>query len=862
MQISNLQLPQNSPPESTLTQRGFGRGVITVVNESNIPNDSLSILRNMMLVEDGSASTRWGTDWYGTAPGSLFRTADFALTTNLLTNPSLESASTGWFNYTNSAGTATAATRSTTQAFAGTHSASRTTTGTYDGVTYSTITTVTAGSYYTVSAYVFAPVGMSGFLQVDIWNSGVYVRSTFEAWSGTGAWQRVSNTVTVAATGENGISFVVASSNVGTMYVDAAQIEAGPIATPYFDGATTDTDDTDYAWTGTANASTSTRKIYVMSEGTIDGGNFHETSDGAIHLWMVVGGSMYRSLDDGASWTACTGATFTSGAKCDSKQIGGFTYIVNGTDVIARYDGTTTLQTYTAITDPASAITLAATGMGGAGINYYYTYSDVNQVGFTQKAPLSSAIAVTKDRSRWDSSNFVTLTIPAAASGATRRDIFIATSTTDDPQYIASVPAATTTYVDDGSAPIVTTVTAPTDNTTIGPLGNKISVVGNRIWICGTSDDKIWWSGSGSYLGYFSTSYDGSWIILQKGSQYHPVDVEDYRDGKGTPFATVWRRSTDGIGDVWQIGLDTQTFGDVSFTVPNAYKLPGSRGTNAPYGIVNVLNDYIYPNSQAFYNLGSRAQFLNLLSTDEVSSNIRPTVKRINNAASDKIAGIYYDGKMFQSVPYDSSTTNNYTLIYDTEKKQKPWIPEAFTIGFERFFAYTDSAGARHLLAWKAGDSRFSEISSEILGDYGQPFETELVTGLLSVNPKNRFDWMVVDSAEVEFSQPTGNINIELAGTDRSKGFRTQKTKTMVIDSTVNLGYDFTLYDSSAYDDLTITTAPFSETSEKRYFTVQKELNNYQFRVTTDAKTSTYITRTLQINGTLSQGGAPRQWRL
>lgn len=668
VQISNLNLPSSSPAQQTLAQHGFGRGVITVINESNLPQDSLAELKNGMLFEDGAPGTRWGVGWYGTAA---------------------------------SAGHA------------------------------------------------------------------------------------------------------------------------------------------------------------------IDGGGMHEKSDGSIHLWKVVNGTFYRSTDDGATWSSCSGATFTVGAKCDSVQIGGYTYVVNGTDTIARYDGTTTLVTYTTVTNPASAITLAATGMAGAGINYYYTYSDVNSVGFTAKAPLSSAIAVTKDRSRWDTSNYVTLTIPAAASGATRRDIFITTSTSDDPQYIASVPAATTTYVDDGSAPILSTVTAPTDNTTTGPIGNKISVIGNRIWICGTSDDKIWWSGSGSYLGYFSTSYDGSWIILQKGGQYHPVVAEDYRDGKGTPYATIWRRSADGLGDVWQIGLDTQTIGSVSFTVPNAYKLPGSRGTNAPFGVVNVLNDYIYPNSQGFYNLGSRAQFLNLLSTDEVSSNIRQTLRSINQAASDLIAGTYYDGKLFMSAPFNSSTTNNQTIIYDTEKRQKPWIPEAFTIGFERFFAYTDTTGSRHLLAWKNGDDTFSEISPDIIGDYGVAFEFSLTSGLNSVNPKNRFDWMSVEQVDIEFSDATGEINIELAGTDRSHGFRTIKAKSFSIDSEVNLGYDSFTPEADSYDDLSVTAVPTSESSVKRYFRVGKELNNYQFHITTTTKDATFSAlRTLQIQGTLTQGDPPRQWKI
>lgn len=595
----------------------------------------------------------------------------------------------------------------------------------------------------------------------------------------------------------------------------------------------------------------------------IDGAGVHETSAGAVHLWKVVDRTFYRSTDDGVTWSSC-GGSFTAGEKFDSVQIGGYTYITNGTDAIARYDGTTTLVSYTAVDDPSSAITGAATGMSGAGFNYYYTYSDVNDIGFTDSAPLSSAIAVTKTRDRWDSSNYVTLTIPAAGAGATRRDIFIATSTTEDPIYITSVPAASTTYVDDGSAPLVIGVTAPTANTTTGPTGKNIAVVNNRIWVTNdtANPQRVWWSGSGTYLGAFTTSYDGSWIDLEPGSQIHPRTVKDYRDGKGTPYATVWCDTPDGLGCIWQISLDTQTIGTTSFTVPNAYKLPGSRGTNAPFSVTSVLNDYYFFNSQAFYNLGSRAQFLNLLSTDEASGNIRSTMRTINASASDKIAAYYYDGKWFVSVPYTTSTTNNYTIVLDTEKKQKPWLPEAFSLGFERFFPYTDTSGERHLLAWKSGDDTLSEISPDILGDYGAAFDTELKSGLISVTSNDRFGWMEVEEGEIEFSNTSGKLYIELAGIDRNHGLRTQKSVVLNSSSVVNIGYDNVLYDDAVYDDTSVTATPYSEPSVKRYFRVNKELNSFQFRIITNTKNAGYTLRVWQIIGTPSQGDPPRQWKL
>lgn len=591
------------------------------------------------------------------------------------------------------------------------------------------------------------------------------------------------------------------------------------------------------------------------SASALDGAAFYSTSAEASHLVAVAGGTIYRSVDDGATWDTCTGATLTSGHKVYFEQAATYLYLVNGQDNIVRYDGSTTLQSYTALTTP-DAPTLAKTGLGATTYSYNYKYAAVNEVGFTIASnPAASPIQVSMTRDRWDISNYVTVT-GTAVTNADRYDWYVSDL---GGEYVYLASTTSPTYVDNGQDIENTNIIAPSANTTAGPKVGDITYVGSRLWATRDKDNpyRVWWTGSGAYIGYFSTSYDGGYIDLQKGSQFRPVKVQDYRDGKGTPLATVWCKSHDGRGCIWQIALESLTVADATFTVPAAYKLPGSRGTNAPSSVVNVLNDFFYYNSQAIYNLGSRAQFLNLLSTDEASSNIRPSVKEITATASDKIAGIYFDAKLFMSVPYGTST-NSHTIVYDTERKA--WLPKAFTRGFERFFQYADTSGNLRLLAWKPGDTRLTQISSQIQGDYGSAFETSLVTGLTYVS-KNRFEFMWVEEGEIEFSQPRGRINIELAGIERSAGFRSVQT-TSIEPRTTNVGWDSAFWDALFWDDTTTVPDTFSESSLKRYFPVQRELNAYQWRVTTNSLDADYVLRTLQINGTLTQSGKPRAWRL
>ena len=592
----------------------------------------------------------------------------------------------------------------------------------------------------------------------------------------------------------------------------------------------------------------------------LDGGGafIDNDNDEQSHMLQVLNGSIYRSIDDGNVWSPCTGGSFTSGKKVSMIQANDVEYLYNGWDNIIRYTGGLALDIYTALPTPTSN-TPTKTGLGATTFTYGYRVSAVNNIGYTLASPRKT-IQVDRTRDGFDSSNFVTFTW-TAVTGAVRYDIYVG-QVDGEEAYIGSVEGqATTTYVDKGQAVEQTANIVPDSNTTQGPRVGDMAVIGTRIYATADRDFpyRVWISGAGRYMGMFSSAYDATYIDLQKGGIFKPVKVEDYRDGKGTPLATVWCRSKDGKGCVWQGTLETFTVGTISFPVPNFYKLPGSRGTEAPGSVINVLNDYFYYNSQAFYNLGSRAQFMNLLSTDEASANIRPDVKKIRATAASGIVSHFEDAKLYFSVPYNSDQ-NNATIMYDTERKA--WLPRAFDVGFERFFTYVDNVkGERHLMAWKPGDSRFTEISSKYNGDYGKPFMTSLVTGLMHVNPRNRFEYMWLEEGEIEFANKRGSITVELSGITRLDGFKLIARRVLEDDST---SHSWTTHQWTT-GKWTNTDAPIIATSEpsiKRYFNIQEDVNAYQYRITSNSLTAGYILRTLQVNGTASQAGKPREWEL
>lgn len=594
------------------------------------------------------------------------------------------------------------------------------------------------------------------------------------------------------------------------------------------------------------------------SASAIDGADFHVMPTEEIHLLQIANGTIYRSENDGLTWSTCTGGTFTVGKKVKMIQSNEYTYMYNGWDNIIRYNGTTILQVYTALSSPSGS-SLTKTGLAGTTYTYRYRVSAVNDIGYTQ-ASTALTVQVGLTRNSFDASNKTTFTW-AAVAGAVRYDIYVGQIAGEE-VYLDSVDGnATITYIDSGQAVEQITSVAPDTNTTQGPRVGDMGLIGTRLYATKDRDFpyRVWISGAGRYIGYFSSAYDATYVDLQKGGQFKPVKVEDYRDGKGTPLATVWCDSADGRGCVWQGTLENFTVGDVTFPVPAFYKLPGSRGTAAPDSVINVLNDYMYYNTQAFYNLGSRAQYLNLLSTDESSANIRPTMKLIRQSASHKICSHFQDAKVYFSVPYNSDE-NSGTIVYDTERKA--WLPDAFDVGFERFFAYTDNDGLRHLLAWKPGDSQLTEISENFRGDYGVPFSTSLITGLRHVNERNRFEFAVIDEAEVEFANRRGSLIVELSGITRESGFRLLGEPMNFTPDTTKNSWTTHTWGDHVWTDTSVTSVSYSEPSEKKFWAVGEDLNAYQYRVQTNSLQAQYILRTLQVNGTPSEGGKPPDWEL
>jgi hypothetical protein len=191
-------------------------------------------------------------------PGKFYKAAQLAgAVTNCVHNPSIETNTTGW----GVAGGA-AVTRITNLGYVGTCCAKLS--GSTNGYTNIVVTSATsANTQYTMSAYVYG----TGKFKLRIYDNVSGYRSSSE-YTATTEWTRYTYTATYGA-GSTDRQCGFISTNGVEIYFDAVQLEQGAAATPYCDGSLGD----GHAWTGTAQASSSTRaeaKLTYSATGNIN----------------------------------------------------------------------------------------------------------------------------------------------------------------------------------------------------------------------------------------------------------------------------------------------------------------------------------------------------------------------------------------------------------------------------------------------------------------------------------------------------------------------------------------------------------------------------------------------------------------
>ena len=202
----------------------------------------------------------------------------------------------------------------------------------------------------------------------------------------------------------------------------------------------------------------------ITGESSLDGGTEYISSAGARELIVIGGttGKVWKSTDNGSTWSEVTGATFTIGLKPFFHQISNRLYIANGTDALTYYDGSV-LNRYAALSAP-SISSITRTTLTAGSFNVYYQVTALNAVGETVGST-ESTTTVNKARDSWASGEKLTIAW-SAVTGATRYQLYYSD---ESGKETLLGDATTTSYDDDGSDTPNPYVLVPVDNTTAAP---------------------------------------------------------------------------------------------------------------------------------------------------------------------------------------------------------------------------------------------------------------------------------------------------------------------------------------------------------------------------------------------------------
>jgi hypothetical protein len=558
-----------------------------------------------------------------------------------------------------------------------------------------------------------------------------------------------------------------------------------------------------------------------------------------------------------------------------------YMYISNGTDPLARYDGTS-LETYAGIPAPTNlSASRVASGLTSGTITYYAQVTALNSIGETVGST-EAEITVNKSRDSWVQATDKITWSWTASPGADRYQLYITDQSAFENLLDADIPATTTTFTDDGSREINEYVQPPevnlvdptdTTGTTSAPKFKSMCVSGNRIWATNDSNNMytVFWSGTGRNIGTFSDFYGGGSINLEAGGREIPIKVVHFQSGQGLGRATVLCKTPDGAGAVWQLTMDSVTVGDTTFSIPSAQKIVGSVGTESINGTLAVGNDIGFPNRRGWFSLGTQVNYLNVLRTNERSSMIRPYWRSLISSKMDGVASYYRDAKVFISVP-TSTDGNTKTVIYDTERSN--WSVD-WTIGAKQFFEYTDTAGNTHFLFIPTTGNRLVELSENYLGDFGAPFNQSYISPLLSVS-KKKTDLLDLQEAILELAKPRGTIKFQVLGIGKDNNFTTLASKT-ISSSTfgADTGVGSDLFDgfhlSSTNDSvaggaglwaISFNAAPssFRQSTTKSAIRKRAKIYALQFKVYSTSGDTDYTILSLQAKGRLLQRRLPSQW--
>lgn len=416
-------------------------------------------------------------------------------------------------------------------------------------------------------------------------------------------------------------------------------------------------------------------------------------SDGTRKLLRTVGTTLQVLNTSTSNWDTVSGYTYTSGLLTAAAMAYDRLYLVNGTDPLTYYDGSS-ITSFTGISTP-SAPTVTRTGTTGT-YTFSYKITAVTNVGET---PGSTAGTDNLNQASLDTSNYMTVSW-SAVTNAIGYNVY---GRKDGQWYFLKYLEgnSSTSYVDKGQDTPEEVFTPPEGDSTGGPTGKYIQVYKDSLFILGDPDNpsRLYYSGGGDKIHDFTVNNGGGFIDISK------------NDGQKGTGLIIFKNSliTFKEGSIYQFSFTSEG-------LPQVVQVTSAVGCIAPRSIVIVENDVFFGSDRGIFSIGNEAGFaFDVLRTNELSVRVRTVYRTIDPSYIQNMAAIYANDPtknlvIFSYTP-SGSTTNSKALVYDRERLG--WYKWT-NIKANCWTSYKDTSGAVHFLY---GDDSSGYVKEILTGD-------------------------------------------------------------------------------------------------------------------------------------------------
>lgn len=410
---------------------------------------------------------------------------------------------------------------------------------------------------------------------------------------------------------------------------------------------------------------------------------------GTVYNFTADDGKIKYCVEGDDDWTECGGDnSFTMGDRVKIKflRILDVLLILGGAggNKLAYVDlATKDVTKYTAIDDPDTAPTAAATGITGSGsYKIYYGYTFSSAVGETKISPILEQ-AISKPRDQWksDGSEYLTITRPSGnPADAKKWNLYIALAPngvtiadTDMLLIAGGLDLNVLSVVDNGTLAIdIGRGNPPSENSTDGPRAKHGIETNGRPVLFGITDDsgydtgEIFIGGDGEFALDFSASNGGFRSQPSKGTNYYPASVIGFRNGQGIPSLTVLFSNTQGLSKQATLEQQTINYGNQSFVVWGVTEQNyGAAGVASSYGVINYKGQLAFPSTDGMMTMDTQPQLQNVLATRGIDDAIRPYIRRIKVSALEEVVGTAWNNSQMWLIPAYGFDTPTQIAIRD-----------------------------------------------------------------------------------------------------------------------------------------------------------------------------------------------------